>query len=147
MQTFGLLYLIAYLLDCVGSILGTLLPAFEPLSDAVSILVSLCTLVVFVLACVGKLRPRRVFLALSIFYILLLVFGMVLGVMLVLATYQKTFSGEVTIQTLFQQFPWYPAVHWALMVVWFALAVWGLSTRLASGKTIESTDEVGGARP
>ncbi|MFA6033224.1 MAG: hypothetical protein WC889_10030 [Myxococcota bacterium] len=126
METVGFIYLIAYLVDCVGSIAATFIPSVEGISNLFSTVVSLFTVVVFVLGCIGKLRPRRVFLTLTIFYFCLLGFGMVLGTMLINDLGQQIHSQKITIQFLHAHFAWYPAVHLILLFAWAAVAVYGI---------------------
>ncbi len=130
MATFGLVYLIAYLIDCLVSILATLIPPLGGISNFISSLLFLGSVFVVILGSIGKLRPRRVFLPLSIFYLCLFGFGIVLGIILAIDVGPDISSQKITMQFLCEHFSWYRAVHWTILIVLLALAVYGLSVRL-----------------
>jgi hypothetical protein len=137
METFGQVYLIAYLIDCIFSILATLIPAVEGVSNLISAIISLCAVVVLVLSFLGRLRPQRIFLTLSIFYMCLLGFAMLLGAMLAKDLGPKIVSQKITTLFLSEHFVWYPTFHWVLLIMWAIIALWGLYSRMASNRTTE----------
>jgi len=140
MQTFGLIYLIAYLADCIVSIIATLMPMAEGLSNVISSILSLCAILVIVLSCLGKLRPRRTFLVLSIFYVCMIAFGIVLGILLAIDLGPDIATQEITIQFLHEHFTWYPCVHWSLLIMWTAIAIYGFWSRSTGAMITEPKD-------
>ncbi|HYV36538.1 MAG TPA: hypothetical protein VE988_12575 [Gemmataceae bacterium] len=127
MKTVGWIYLVAYALDAVLSLISSYVPGFLLASNVVSTVVVLFTLVAFVLACVGQLKPRKVFIILACFYCLVLGFGLIIGVLLVVQLGpQKLQGADINPQFFRQTFAWFEPVHLALQAVWLCLAAYGL---------------------
>ena len=81
MKALGWIYLGLYLFDAGLSAVASYVPSFLLVSNALSTVVLLFTIVVFVLTCLRKLRPASVFLILCCYYFLLNAFGFFLGVL------------------------------------------------------------------
>jgi hypothetical protein len=130
MRTFGIIYVIAFLIDALVSILATFVPAAEGASNAITFLVTIGTVITFVLVCINKLQPRWYFIITSGFYVFMMACGVVLGVALAFkmgpqAMLEQTSKGS-TFVLLRQQFSWYIFVHWTLLTIWTALGLYGV---------------------
>jgi hypothetical protein len=126
MRLLGWIYLGGYALDAGLSLVSLLEPSLLLASNVVSVSILCFTIVVFILACLGKLTPRKVFLVLSGYYFLLTGFGVVLGVLLLFQIGPQGLENmEITPQVLSQQFPWHEPIQWGLLAVWLCLAAWG----------------------
>jgi hypothetical protein len=87
----------------------------------------LFTIVVFVLACVGQLKPQMVFLILAGYYFLMLGFGLAVTMLLAVQLGPQNLQGiDVSPSFLRQQFPWFGPVLVAMLVLWVCLAVYGV---------------------
>ncbi len=127
MRTFGYAYLAAYLIDCLLSALSLLVPWIEGLSNAVSMLVLVSSLVALGLSSVGPLRPRRVFLPLSLYDLGMGAIGLVAGVALAFIYEPERVTQELaTPGGLYRLLPEMYWVMWTLAAIWFILAVAGL---------------------
>lgn len=126
MKIFGWIFLLACFIDAATSIAATFMPALGDLSNLISTPVCFSAVAVFVLACMNRLRPRRVFLTLSAYYGGLMAFGFCLGVALVIKLGPSAAGHKVTIQFLREQFSWYECVHWLLIVPWLVLSIYGI---------------------
>jgi len=139
MKTFGWIYIIAYCVDALVGLVASFVPQMETLSNIISSPVSLLSIVVLILACIGKLTPRKIFLAMSGLYMFMIGFGIVLGVLLVAKLGPSIASQEMTLAFFREQFTWYGPVHWAFMVVWLLMAAYGVQAyRTAKWPTEQS---------
>jgi hypothetical protein len=127
MRQLGWAFLAGYALDAGLSVVSSFAPDVLLVSNAVSTVMILFTVVALVLACWGKLNPRKTFLVLSGFYFLMLGFGFAVGVLLVVQLGPQNVQGpEGNPAFLRQQFPWFGPVHWTLLVLWLCFAGYGL---------------------
>jgi hypothetical protein len=127
MRTLGWIYLAGYALDAGLSAIASYAPGLVLASNLISTLMMLFTIVAFVLAVLGKLKPRKVFLALSGYYFFMLGFGFVLGVLLAVELGPQKLQGvDFNPQFLRQHYPWFEPVQLALLFVWTCLALYGL---------------------
>src|ERR1051325_4332684 len=140
MRILGWIYLGGYALDAGLSLLASYMPELLPASNFLSTMISVFTIVAFLLALFSQLAPQKLFLVLTGYYFLLLAFGFGLGI-LILAELgpQKAQGIDVNPQFLRQQFGWYEPVHLTLNLLWFCLAVYGL-LRYASNKVNPEPD-------
>jgi len=83
MRNLGIIYLIAYLIDAFASVIATFAPAVEGASTMVSYLLIAATIRTLVLACLNKLRPGRIFLFASGYYLFMVGCGVLFAVALV----------------------------------------------------------------
>ena len=129
-SSLGTAYLMALLADASLDVIATLAPPMEALSDPLTTLVTLASVVVVILSVMGKLEPRALFLWVSIAYLaiegaaaLFIVFA--LFAKLGPARVQAMASEGITIAALARELPWYLAVHWPLVGLIALVAVWG----------------------
>lgn len=127
MRTIGWVYLFAYTLDAVLSLAATFKSSLESTSNAVSSLVTVFTLVVFIMACAKSLAPRRLFIILSSYYFSLLALGAVSGMALLMKlgpeAMMQTDLGSVRLYG--EQFSWFWPVYWTMLVLWFCMVLYG----------------------
>lgn len=127
MKKIGIIYVFLYFIDAVISIQEDSNIVVVSLSNYTTALVSILTIVVFVLSLLGKLKPRKVYLALSTFY---LVCSILLGIALALYL-PDSFDENSTYQSIHQflneQFNWYLFAYYTLYAIWGILAIWGLA--------------------
>jgi len=126
MKTFGWLYLIVFCIDAVVSLLAYFVSGLEVISSPIGTILILLSIVVFILACINKLTPRKIFLILSGFYLLVLVFGFVLGIFLVAKLGLQAVSQDITVGFLREQFAWFGPLFIFLNIVELLLSVYGI---------------------
>jgi Ca2+/Na+ antiporter len=126
MRTFGWVFLVACLIDAVTSIIAAIVPALESLSDLTGPPVFVLAIVVFGLTCVNRLPPRRVFLAISAFFLGLVALGVCLGFILTTKLGASAVIHKPTVLLLREQFSWYRYVRWLLMVSQLGLSIYGI---------------------
>ncbi len=128
-SSMGNAYFLALLADASLSVIATLVPTVEGLSNLLSTVVLLATIVVLVLSLVGKLEPRPIFLAVSVAYLAIGMTGLLIGFALVAtlgpARAQAVASEGMSVAVLARELPWYMAVHWFLLGLIVLVAVWG----------------------
>jgi hypothetical protein len=126
MRTVGWVYLAGYALDASLSVIASYLPGFLLVSNGISMVIAAFTLVTFILACLGQLKPRRIFLVLSGYYFLVLGFGFILAILLAIHLGPRKLQGtDINPQFLRQQFPWFEPVQLTLLALWLCLVVYG----------------------
>jgi type IV pilus assembly protein PilA len=130
MRTFGWIYIIAFCIDAVMSLVALLVPGAEIPSGIISTLVVILSIVVFILACIGKLRPRKTFLILSGFILLLTCSGIVIGILLVVKSIGEpsALQQAPTVDLLHEQFPWMIPLQWIFVIADLLLSVYGILT-------------------
>ena len=126
MKTFGWIYIIVFCIDAVMSLVAYFFSCLEIISSIIGMILILLSIAVFILACINKLTPRKIFLILSGFYLLVLVFGFVLGIFLVLKLGLPAVSQGVTVEFLREQFAWYGPLFMFLNIVELLLSVYGI---------------------
>jgi hypothetical protein len=126
MKKFGWIYIIVFCIDAVVSLVAYFFSGLEVISSIIGMILILLSVVVFILACINKLTPRKIFLILSGFYLLVLVFGFVLGIFLVLKLGLPAVSQGVTVEFLREQFAWYGPLFIFLNIVELLLSVYGI---------------------
>ena len=126
MKTFGWIYIIIFCIDAVVSLVAYFVSGLEVISSSISTILILLSIAVFILACISKLIPRKIFFILSGFYLLVLVFGFVLGIFLVVKLGLPAVSQGVTIEFLQEQFIWYGPLFIVLNIVELLLSVYGI---------------------
>jgi hypothetical protein len=126
MKTFGWIYLIVFCIDAVVSLVAYFVSGLEVISSPIGTILILLSIVVFILACINKLTPRKIFLILSGFYLLVLVFGFVLGIFLVAKLGLQAVSQGITVGFLREQFAWFGPLFIFLNIVELLLSVYGI---------------------
>lgn len=126
MKTFGWIYIIIFCIDAVVSLVGYFFSGLEVISGSIGTILIFLSIAVFILACINRLIPRKIFLILSGFYLLVLVFGFVLGIFLVVKLGLPALSQGVTVEFLGEQFVWIGPVFMILNIVELLLSVYGI---------------------
>ncbi len=126
MKTFGWIYIIVFCIDAVVSLVAYFFSGLEVISSIIGMILILLSVVVFILACINKLIPRKIFFILSGFYLLVLVFGFVIGIFLVVKLGLPAVSQGVTVEFLREQFAWYGPLFMFLNIVELLLSVYGI---------------------
>jgi hypothetical protein len=126
MKTFGWIYIVAYCIDALGSLVAILTPRMEGVSNIISTLVALLSIVVLILAYMGKLKPRKIFLIMSGFYMAMLGVGIVIAVLLAAKLGPSVASQEITLAFLREQFAWYNPVQWIIIIIWLLVSAYGI---------------------
>ena len=129
-SSLGTAYLMALLADASFNVIATLAPPMEGLSDSLSTLVLLASVVVIILSVKGKLEPRTLFLWVSIAYLAIqgaawLFISLALFAKLGPARVQAMASEGFSIATVARELPWYMFVHWPFVGLTALVAVWG----------------------
>lgn len=126
MKKLGWAYLALFGIDVVLTIVASFVPAVAGVSNKVSSLVLLASMAVIILAALNKLRPRALFLTMSITYVVIgLGFGIFLGVLLVMKLGPAGVPQNLSPQFIASQLTWYLPVHWGLTILMTALAATG----------------------
>ena len=126
MKTFGWIYIIVFCIDAVMSLVAYFVSGLEVISSPIGTILIILSIVVFILACINKLTPRKIFLILSGFYLLVLVFGFVLGIFLVAKLGLQAVSQGITVGFLREQFAWFGPLFMFLNIVELLLSVYGI---------------------
>jgi hypothetical protein len=126
MKTFGWIYIIVFCIDAVVSLIAYFVSGLEVISSPIGTILILLSIVVFILACINKLTPRKIFFILSGFYLLVLVFGFVLGIFLVAKLGLQAVSQGITVGFLREQFAWFGPLFIFLNIVELLLSVYGI---------------------
>lgn len=126
MKTFGWIYIIVFCIDAVMSLVAYFVSGLEVISSPIGTILIILSIVVFILACINKLIPRKIFLILSGFYLLVLVFGFVLGIFLVAKLGLQAVSQGITVGFLREQFAWFGPLFMFLNIVELLLSVYGI---------------------
>lgn len=128
MKTFGWIYIIVFCIHAVVSLVGYYFSGLEMIISSIGTILIFLSIVVFILACINKLIPRKIFFILSGFYLLVLVFGFVLGIFLVVKLGLPALSQGITVEFLREQFVWFGPLFMLLNIVELLLSVYGIQT-------------------
>jgi hypothetical protein len=123
MRKWGWGLFIGHLIDVLFSVAATLVSALEGASNLFSMVIMLYTVIMLIFAVMGRVRPRRPFIVISVFGAFMLVFGIYVAVALLMECGPEVFSGHMTIQDMGGLLPWYWAFHWSMLGCWLVLAV------------------------
>lgn len=142
MEAFGFFYVIAFFIDANISIVATLFSKLDPLSSMVSMVILGLSTPVLVLSIAGKLRPRKTYLLLAIYY--WASFFLVIALMAVLMPkMQLDGVTEANFTASFRnQFPWFLTVRWTFVLIGEILAIYGLTSIVARRKKLKAEAEV-----
>jgi hypothetical protein len=127
MQKLGWFFIAAYCVDALFSLAATFFPVLETPCNFYSMLMILFGVVVLIFTCMGSLRPKRVFFVMLGFNGLSLVFGIFLGVMLLIEYGPEAQNQTVNIAFYRETFPWYWSAHWIFMMLWLAVCAYGVT--------------------
>jgi hypothetical protein len=128
MKTFAWIYIVAYCIDALVFIIATFVPEAENLFSIISGPFMFLNIAVFILACIGKMKPRIIFLIMSGIYMLILLLGISMVIQLVAKFGPSVTSQNLTIAFLSEQFPSYYTVRWVIMIVSLLTAGYGIHT-------------------
>ena len=139
MRIFGWIYIIIFSISAVLGLVAALVPGIQIISSIIGLPVIILSIVVFILACMGKLKPRKIFLFLSGYYFLTLIYAMVVGVLMVIKLGPETVvSGGATPDILRETFTWFGPVNWILIIACLLLSTYGI---LGYFKRQETTEQ------
>ncbi len=143
MRIFGWIYIIIFSIYAVLVIVEALTPGIavtQIITGTMGILLIILSIVVFILACIGKLLPRKIFLFMSGYNLLTIIFGMVVGILLVVKVGAEKVMSEGSTQDLIREtFTWIGPVSWILNIVYLLLAIYGIMGYLKKTGTAEQT--------
>jgi len=126
MKTFGWIYIIVFCIHAVVSLVGYCFSGLEIIISSVGTILIFLSIAVFILACINKLIPRKIFFILSGFYLLVLVFGFVLGIFLIVKLGLPALSQGITVEFLGEQFIWFGPLFMLLNIVELLLSIYGI---------------------
>ena len=126
MKTFGWIYIIVFCIHAVVSLVGYCFSGLEIIISSVGTILIFLSIAVFILACINKLIPRKIFFILSGFYLLVLVFGFVLGIFLIVKLGLPALSQGITVEFLGEQFVWFGPLFMLLNIVELLLSIYGI---------------------
>jgi hypothetical protein len=121
MRFVGLAYLVGVVGDGALSMLSMAVPALEGASDAFSTLMFVFRAIVLVLALIGRLKPRVVFLVPVVLYAAFTAMGVALAVAVTVKTGGKRLSEDFGLQDIVAVFPWFGPVNWVLLTLTMAI--------------------------
>jgi len=128
MKTLAWIYLIAYPLTALGDLAFSMFPEVRTPVVIADTLVIFLSLAVMIIACSGKLKPRKPFLIMSGFHMLLVIFGIVLGFMLVAKIGpDAAASGDMDYELIARHFPWVTPAEWVTTVIAVLLGIYGIA--------------------
>ena len=129
MRIFGWIYIIIFSINAVLVLADAVTPGtsfIRIITGVTGIVIIILSIVAFILACMGRFRPRKVFLFLSGYYLLTVIYGIVMGILLVMKVgVEKVMSGS-TPDLLQETFTWLVPVGWVLNIATLLLAVYGI---------------------
>jgi hypothetical protein len=140
MRFLGVAYLLGVVGDGAFSMVAIAVPALEGASDTLSTAMFAFSAIVLVLAIIGRLRPRLVFIVPVLLYGLFAVIGVVLAVAVIVKTGGKRLSDDFGLQDVVALFPWFGPVSWvllALMMVIGTACLHRFVSTLTEGEDVE----------
>jgi hypothetical protein len=138
MQKIGSVYLILFGCDAALAVVASFVEPLAAHSNILSTIVIIASLIVLILSIINKLQPKKVFLLLSIGYLVVSIFvGTAIGVLLVIKVGAEGVPLNVTPQYLSMHFTWYWPVHWVLVIFLCVLAFVGIKGFMKTGKGAE----------
>jgi hypothetical protein len=151
MRKLAIVYLLLYLLDLVISVVASLVPHLEGVSNALSSVLMPAAIVVLVLVRLNKLRPRLFFVLAAGYYLLMAGVGLVLSIALLsklgLPETSRQISEHSMIQVLSREFSWYVYFHWGLLTIWALLGLYGAQIVLVRGEITQPSAPANGGPP
>jgi hypothetical protein len=118
------IFLLIFSLELVLSLIASIFSPLENISNAISVFTIIFVLVIFIYSLRGKIKPKKIFVALTSYYLAMSFIGTVLAGII---TSSKIGTQDISLAFLLKEFPWFNTVHWVLMIVWFYLTVWGIN--------------------
>ncbi len=126
MKAFCWVFLITFFLDAMVSIVASLAPTLENVSNNISSLGAILAFVIFILALAGKAEPKKLFIAIPLFYLA----GSVFTVFLVFAVVEKFGRGALepipTLAFFQKNFSWFIYAQWIGIAIATLLSIYGI---------------------
>ena len=69
-------------------------------------------------ALLGKIQPKKVFIVLPAFYLLMNLLGVIIAVLLVLKYGPALGSQQIDMAFIYREFPWFNPAHQIIMAAW-----------------------------
>ena len=120
------IFLLVFSLDLTLSLIASIFSPLEEISNAISVLTIIFVLVIFIYSLRGRIKPKKIFMALTSYYLAMSLIGTVLAVILTARYGAAISTKDITLAFLLKEFPWFNTVHWILMIVWLLLTTWGI---------------------
>ena len=140
MRIFGWIYIVIFSISAVTGIVTEFVSGtpFGIINGVSGSLLLPLTIVVFILACRGKIKPRKTFIFLSGFTLLVMIYAMARGV-LVFSTFglEAIKAGEVTPDIIDETFVWVSPVRWTNLIIYLLLSAYGILTYLKAPEPAE----------
>lgn len=126
MRIFGWIYIIAFGVDAFFSWIASMAPSWETFSNMISTPLSFVSFAVFILCCIGELKPRVVFFLLSGYYMMSFLFGIVLMVLVMIRYPGELQATDISLAFYREEFAWFGGVLNILLVIMLSLSVLAL---------------------
>jgi hypothetical protein len=120
----GIIFLIVFSLDLFLSLIASLFSSLESISNVISVLTLIFVLFMLIYSIYGKIKPKKIFLSLTSYYLAMSLIGTVLAAILTSRYGSKISTQDISLAFLFKEFPWFNTVHWILMIAWLVLTTW-----------------------
>ena len=120
------IFLLVFSLDLTLSLIASIFSPLEEISNAISVLTIIFVLVILIYSLRGEMKPKKIFLVLTSYYLAMSFIGTVLAVILTARYGAAISTQDITLAFLLKEFPWFNTVHWILMIVWLLLTTWGI---------------------
>ena len=136
MKVFGWIYIIFFCINAVLSLFNAISPGMtgiQIINGVTGVVIIILSIIVFILSCIGKLMPRKVFLLLPGYYFFTIVYGIIIGILLVMKVgAEKMMAGGATPELLSETFTWFTPVSWIMNITCLLLAIYGILIYLKS---------------
>jgi hypothetical protein len=122
----GIIFLIVFSLDLTLSLVASLFSSLEGISNVISVLTLIFVLFMLIYSICGKIKPKKIFLILTSYYLAMSLIGTFLAGILTSRYGYAVCTQDISLAFLFKEFPWFKTVHWILMIAWLVLTTWGI---------------------
>ena len=140
MRIFGWIYIIIFSISAVMGIVTEFVSGapFGTIGGISSILLLPLTIVVFILACMSKVKPRKTFFFLSGFTLLVLIYAIFRGVLVVSTFGLETMqAGGVNQDIIDETFAWVSPIRWINLIIYLLLSAYGILTYFKEPVTVK----------
>lgn len=122
----GKIFLLVFSLDLTLSLIASLFSSLEDISIVISVLTLIFVLFMLIYSICGKIKPKKIFLILTSYYLAMSLIGTTLAGILTSGYGYAICTQDISLAFLFKEFPWFNTVHWILMIMWLVLTTWGI---------------------
>ncbi len=122
----GIIFLLVFSSDLTLSLIASLFSSLEGISNVISVLTLIFVIFMLIYSICGKIKPKKIFLILTSYYLAMSFIGTILAGILTLRYGSAISTQDISLEFLFEEFPWFNTVHWILMIVWLVLTTWGI---------------------